>query len=484
MSELEHDLVPYAVDLATRGGCQYAEARFQRTSDVTCLTKNGEAEPPIIVEAQGIGVRVVYDGALAFGATNLLTRESIRDLAERLAKNARKASEIIKQKIVFSNEDPRVQRWSTEEKKKIEDVPIESVISYLKEIDASVSAPIHDVAFPNRNLYLGYSVEEKYFENSDESKLGSRVAREGYLGILVAMYNGKLASISVPPGYSGLGGSGGWEIIENLKLTEHLPSLLNEITAGIKASAKPPKDETLDVILGPNVAGLTSHESCGHPAEADRILGREGAQAGESFLKADKLGMRIGSPEAFVSDDPTIPNSMGYYLYDDEGVKARKRKLITGGVFTEFLQNRATASYFGVKSNGSSRAVQFDREPIIRMGNTFVEPGDWTFEEMLKEVKRGIYIKSFMEWNIDDKRLNQRYVGLEAFMIENGILKEAVKDPVLEITTPKYWSSIDARGNDLQYSTGTCGKGDPMQGAPVFFGAPHIRLRNVRVGAR
>ncbi|MDG6996803.1 MAG: TldD/PmbA family protein, partial [Nitrososphaerota archaeon] len=104
--------------------------------------------------------------------------------------------------------------------------------------------------------------------------------------------------------------------------------------------------------------------------------------------------------------------------------------------------------------------------------------------EMLRDTKRGIYIKSFMEWNIDDKRLNQRYVGLEAFLISNGELREAVKQPVLEITTPKYWGSIDARAKDIEYSCGTCGKGDPMQGAPVFFGAPHVRLRKIRVGAR
>ncbi len=194
--------------------------------------------------------------------------------------------------------------------------------------------------------------------------------------------------------------------------------------------------------------------------------------------------MQIGSAQAYVSDDPTIPNSMGFYLYDDEGVKARKRRLITAGKFTEFLQNRQTAEIFGVNSNGSSCAVQFDREPIIRMANTFIEPGDWLFEEMLKETKKGVYIKSFMEWNIDDKRLNQRYVGLEAYRIQDGELKEAVKNPVFEITTPKYWGSIDARADDLQFTCGTCGKGDPMQGAPVFIGAPHIRLKDVRVGAR
>jgi TldD protein len=481
---LSYDLVDYALELMTKSHCEYSEARFQRTSDVTCFTRNGNPEPSVIVDAEGIGVRVIFDGALAFGATNQLSRDNVKNLVDRVVRNAKSSSAVTKEKVHFSEEQSHVQKWGVEEKKKLEDISLESMISFLKEIDKSVSAPLSDVTFPNRNLFIWYNTDEKFYANSNGSKLESRVPRVSYLGMIVCMYNGKPITISIPPGYSGLGGTGGWEIIDKLGLVGYIPSQLKEMMPGIMASTKPPKDETLDVILGPNVAGLTSHESCGHPGEADRILGREGAQAGESFLKADKLGMQIGSTEAFVSDDPTIPNSMGFYLYDDEGVKARKRQLITAGKFTEFLQNRATADYFKIKSNGSSRAVQFDREPIIRMANTFIEPGDWTFEEMLREVKRGIYIKSFMEWNIDDKRLNQRYVGLEAYMIENGKIGQAVKDPVFEITTPKYWGSIDARASDMEYTCGTCGKGDPMQGAPVYFGAPHVRLRNVRVGAR
>ncbi len=481
---MNQDIAEYALEVAGRYQCEYSEARYQKTSDVTCFTRNGNPEPAAIADAEGVGIRMIYQGVLGFGATNILTHESVRQLVDRVVKNAKAASAVTREKIRFSLEESNSEKWSVEERKKLENVSVESMISFLREIDSSLSKPIADVNFPNRNLYLWYNIDEKYYCNSEGSRLESRVPRVSYLGMIVCMYGGKPIMVTVPPGYSGLGGSGGWEIIEKLDLTRYIPSHLRGMIPGIKASRKPPKDEKLDFILGPNVAGLTSHESCGHPGEADRILGREGAQAGESFLKPDKLGMQIGSPEAFVSDDPTIPNSMGFYLYDDEGVKARKRRLITAGKFTEFLQNRATASYFNVNSNGSSRAVQFDREPIIRMGNTYIEQGDWTFEEMLSEVKRGVYIKSFMEWNIDDKRLNQRYVGLEAYLIANGKLGEAIKDPVLEITTPKYWGSIDARGNDMEYSCGTCGKGDPMQGAPVFFGAPHVRLRNVRIGAR
>jgi TldD protein len=481
---LSQELVAFAIDQAQKKGCEYAEARYQSTSGVSCLVRNGVPEPAEMVEAEGIGVRVIYDGALAFGATNQTSNENVSSLIDTIIQNAKSASSVLTEKIHFSNEESHSEKWGVEERKKVDDVSVESIISMLKDVDKTVAGPISDVNFPNRMAFCGHDVDEKIYANSDGSRLVSRVPRVYFGLILTAIYEGKPTTASVPPGFSLLGGSGGWEIIEQIDLTNYIPKIVKEITNGIKATSKPPINETLDVILGPNVAGLTSHESCGHPGEADRILGREGAQAGESFLKADSLGMEIGSSEAYVSDDPTIPHSMGFYLYDDEGVKSRKRKLITAGKFTEFLQNRASAYSFGIKSNGSSRAVQFDREPIIRMGNTFIEPGNWTFEEMLKEIKLGVYIRSFMEWNIDDKRLNQRYVGLEAYLIENGVLRDAIKDPVFEITTPKYWGSIDARGKDLEYTCGTCGKGDPQQGAPVFYGAPHIRLRNVRVGSR
>lgn len=93
-------------------------------------------------------------------------------------------------------------------------------------------------------------------------------------------------------------------------------------------------------------------------------------------------------------------------------------------------------------------------------------------------------MRSFMEWNIDDRRFNQRYVGLEAYEIKNGEIKKPVRNPVLEITTIGLWSSVDAASKDIEFQAAYCGKGDPMQAIPVWTGGPHIRLRKVRVGGR
>jgi len=85
-----------------------------------------------------------------------------------------------------------------------------------------------------------------------------------------------------------------------------------------------------------------------------------------------------------------------------------------------------------------------------------------------------------MEWNIDDLRFNQRYVGLEAYRILNGELEGMIRNPALEVTTIGFWSAVDAVGEDLEFQAAYCGKSDPLQGIPVWTGGPHRRLRNIR----
>ncbi|MFH1211669.1 MAG: metallopeptidase TldD-related protein, partial [Candidatus Woesearchaeota archaeon] len=92
-----------------------------------------------------------------------------------------------------------------------------------------------------------------------------------------------------------------------------------------------------------------------------------------------------------------------------------------------------------------------------------------------------IFMKNFNEWNIDDKRLNQKYVGAEAFFIKNGRIEKPALNPVIEISTPKLWSAVDAVAKNTEFHAGSCGKGEPMQAIPVWFGGPSIRLRNIRV---
>jgi len=477
-AERAKDLASVAVSKAQAAGASYAEARVQSTWERQYVLKNGEPQPSFFSEGYGIGIRVISKGALGFAATNDMRRESVIQIARKAVSLAHASSAVLKKPVAMDGSKPVKKKWSPPEKEKIENADATWLRSVLLEIEGRVADGRAGIKLPGRLFFLGAELEKRYYVNSDGARVEGRLPRVGFVGSLTAIEGGATAQRFIQQGETG-----GLEVVERVGLVEKVEEEARAMGKVLRTATKPPTDR-LDVVLSPELSGIAAHESVGHPQEADRVLGREGAQAGESYLKADSLGRRIGSEEANVSDDPTLIHSNGFVPVDDEGVQARKRFLIKDGVINEFLQNRTTAREFGLTSNGAARSVSFDREPIIRMSNTFVEPGDYSTDELLKEVKHGVLFKTFTEWNIDDKRFNQRYVALEAYLIERGELRGLVKSPVLEITTPKLWGSVKARSKHMEFEAAVCGKGDPQQGAPVWTGGPETLLAGIKLGGR
>jgi TldD protein len=259
-------------------------------------------------------------------------------------------------------------------------------------------------------------------------------------------------------------------------LPEEAKALAKVLSSNMKVPQKP-----LTVVTGTQVTGIIAHESCGHPFEADRILGREAAQAGESWIAPTMLGKRLGTESVNLVDDPAIEGAYGFYLYDDEGIRARKRYLVKKGLVNEFYHNRETAASLGAKSNGSARASSYDKEPLVRMSNTYFEPGKQSEEELIESAKQGVYFKSFTEWNIDDRRYNNRYVSAEAYLIQNGRIMKPLRNVIFELTTPTIYGSIVAVGKNFELHPGMCGKGEPMQGMPVTMGGGSLKLTNIKL---
>lgn len=465
------------LELLMKEGADYAEVRFHRNVEVSGLLKNGEPESPEYVEVYGVGVRVLKGGSLAFASTNVLDWDSLKATGLRALRMA-EACMKYSARTGMSEETTVEKKWGVNFKEDPTKVDAHSILEVLKSVDSSIME-VKGVSFPNRLLVFGGSIEEKEYLNSDGTRISSMVPRVGGYFILTASAGGRGTLQRILQ----FGESGGWERVKGMRLAE-VAREEGEAMARILQEGKSVSPGRYDVVVGGEVSGIIAHEGCGHPQEADRIMGREGAQAGESYVKRDMIGRRIGSPAVSISDLPSLPNSYGFYLYDDEGVEVRKKRLIVGGVINEFLHNRETAKEFGIKSNGAARATMYSREPIIRMSNTFVEPGDYSLEELLEGIKHGLYIKSFREWNIDDIRWNNRYVGFESYMIENGEIGQPVLAPVIEATTEVIFSSIDAVGKDLIFKAATCGKGQPEQGAPVWTGGPSMRLRDLYIKGR
>jgi TldD protein len=438
------------------------------------VLRNGILEAFASAVDSGFCVRVIADGGIGFASTNKWSKEEARTIVDLAFKYAKAANR--KDKLVFAEEKGVETKWAVGQKKKIENVTPEDRISAFAEVNkALASCGVKVVAVMSQ---CSIDLITKYFVNSEGSRISSFVPKIGAFIFITVAEQGKTEQ-----GYVQFGYSGGWEAFDQWKMEERLVHNA-KVLRDVITKAKAVKSGNMDLICGPEVTGIAAHESCGHPMEADRILGREMSQAGKSFIyRGGKywVGTRIGSDAVTVVDDPTVEHSYGYYAYDDEGVKSRRRFLYKEGVINEFLHNRESAAKLGMRSNGSSRSVNYDREAIVRMANTFVLPGEFAEEDLIEDVKQGVFMKSFTEWNIDDKRFNQRYVGREAYLIKNGELQYPVARPVIETTTLKFWSAVDAVSKRVEFDAATCGKGDPPQGVPVYTGGPCLRLRRVFV---
>ena len=482
------DLAEYALDYTQSHGkkCDYAEIRLESNKSETISFFNGKMHlgnlplgfsTDAFARKMGINVRLLVDGGMGMAATNNLSKESIHNATDHAYKTAKRSAKQRKVPIQMSEEKSYEVSWQSKYNINPIDVSLEERIEYIQKFVNIFSEKKYPVDFIHIFVLLA-DQRDTYYVNSDSAKISGHIPRVAFIPVIIGIKPGGKNEQTLKVYAT----TAGWKELLSWNLVDKVRNDI-EVLGEIINEAKKPPEGNIDLILGPNVAGIISHENCGHPHESDRILGREGAQAGESYLREHEIGFKIGNDCVNIHEDPTIPGSYGFYLYDDEGVKARKRELIKNGIFNEMLLNRETASVFNTQSNAAARAIAYDREPIIRMANTYFAPGDYSFQEMIEDIKLGIYMKSFTEWNIDDKRLQAKYVGQEAYLIENGEIKDLVLKPGLEISSPGLFNSIDAQGKEstLKWQGAFCGKSEPGQGCPVWTGGPFVRLRDVRL---
>lgn len=474
MSRIDRDLAGYVVKKAQKLGASYAEVRMEDYDASSFLLKNDTPEMPQFQKSHGIGARFIVRGAMGFLSTNRLSKPELDKRVEETIRIIKASSGMIKGPIELASEKAVKDKYVVRQKKEMADIDPEDKMKYLFDIRKSINSVKGTQSFIN----LSESVSRKYYTNSEGSCIYSETPRIGIF-YLLTVSSGKESEQRMLD----QGATGGWENIGKWDVVKTAGNEVKALKKAIEKGTPSPKGK-ISLVLSPELVGIMVHECCGHPTEADRIMGREAAQAGESFITRDWLGKRIGSDAVSVAEDPTTEGGYGFYKYDDEGVKARRRLLIKDGKVNDFLHNRQTAAIMGIKSNGAARAVYYGNEPIIRMSNTFMLPGKHKFDELVEDIKTGVYMKSFTEWNIDDRRWNQRYVGCESYLIKDGEISDPVRRPVFEITTPGFYERIDACGRDMEFVAGNCGKGEPMQGIPVSMGGPHIRLRDVTLGGR
>ncbi len=457
----------------------YADARYVDLEEETIAARNGVIEANSRSRSRGIGVRVLWKGSWGFAATDHLGDLGVADRALAVAQATARASA---EPARLAPVEPVKASWKTPFQVDPFKVPLAKKTALLASISEGLKKGKRIVS--GGASYSAYRTR-KLFASSEGALIEQDIMECGAGAVAVAAANGMVQTRSYPNSHRGDFVTGGWEHIDAMKMGDHVERVRDEADQLLDAPDLP--EGTYDLILwGPQLA-LQVHESCGHPIEADRVLGTEQSLAGGSFLQPDKLGkFKYGSGYVTISLDGTIPGGLGSYGYDDEGVPTARGPVIDGGVFVGYLTSRETAAKLKLKPNGAMRADSWSRLPLIRMMNISLEPGNWEADELLADSDGAILCDINKSWSIDDRRLNFQFGCEAAWQLKGGKKAKLFRNPIYSGMTPQFWNSCDAvssRANWRVWGVPNCGKGVPGQTARVGHGAAPSRFRGIKMGA-
>ncbi len=462
MDKKLQDLADKIIEYAEQSGVQYCDARAEQQVKKSTLIENNEIEHVRNSEDKGIGVRLIKNGAWSFcSISNPKSFNEIKNILDDTIRNSDYTNSNKKNKINLHNNPINKKQIDFPILKKPEIEELTSIGLECNRIIMDSPSIIKSVTNPY------YVTSSKYFVNSEGSEILQNFTDVIIEMIATAHESGLTQSVNITEG-----GRGGLELIQN-KVQQSAKEIANKASELIKA--KPVKEEKTTLVMNPDFVSLLTHEILGHPSEADRVLGKEMAWAGGAWWKG-KIGEKIGSENLNVFDDPTIKESLGWYYFDDEGVKTKKTSLIEKGILKNHMQNRETSEVFNTAPTGNMRATNYRYMPLIRMACTCIANGDQKVDEIIKDVKNGYYISNMKIPSIDMKRHNWSISCQYAQKIENGELTDLQRDVIVMGTAPEFFNSINACGNDFTVRPITnCGKGDPMQSMIMGNGGPTIR---------
>ena len=241
-------------------------------------------------------------------------------------------------------------------------------------------------------------------------------------------------------------------------------------------SAPQVKGGEYTVVLDPVLAGVFVHEAFGHLSESDFVY------ENDRLRQIMTLGKQFGSTELNIIDGAAVPGLRGSYKYDDEGVPATETYLIREGKLVGRLHSRETAARMKEEPTGNARAINYRYPPIVRMTNTYIVPGTVSFDDIIGDIKEGVYAKKWYGGMTSMEMFT--FSAGEAYMIRDGKVAEMVRPVVLTGNVFATLNNIDAIGSDLEMNQGGgCGKGGQSP-LPVSNGSPHIRIRQCLIGGR
>jgi TldD protein len=458
---LDRSLLEAILSQLQKKGADFAEIYFEKKDLSSIFCEDDRIEKINSGREQGAGIRVVKDFNTSLVYTNDISEAGLFKAAE-VAAGVLKASAgdgavISLAERSFSSLVPGIQKLPG-------NTPLEEKIK-------------HVLAANNRAREYNGKIRQVTVVIGD---LHKKIQIANTWGTLVEEERTKLRAVVnaiaedkgiIQTGYESLGGTGGWELLEETSFAE-----LAEKAAALAVkmlTARPAPAGKMAVVMSSAAGGTMVHEACGHGLEADLV------QKGLSVYK-DKYGQKVAAEGVSVIDDATLAGAYGSFGFDDEGNPAQRTVLIENGRLVQFMYDCLTAQKAKTKSTGNGRRESYQYKPIPRMSNTFIAPGKDDPGEIIESTRHGLLVKKMGGGQVNTTTGDFVFDVQEGYIIEDGKIKYPVRGATLTGNGPQVLLNIDRVGSDLGFAIGTCGKDG--QGVPVSDAQPTIRIKELLVG--
>jgi len=495
-------LADVALDAATAAGASYCDVRVGRYLNQFITTRDLRVEDIVNTESSGVGVRVVAGGAYGFASTSEMSPDGVAHAARQAVAIARANARLQPAPLQLAPvKGVGAVAWATPIGRDWRSVPVKDKTEML--IAASKAGLDAGASFMTASLFQVN--QQKYFASTDGSYIDQDIHR--LWAPMTATAVDKAAnrfrtrdSLAAPVGMGfeyfdacpadKVQAAGGVATLytRSVDLVEDARAAGRQ--AREKLSAKSVEPGKYDLVLSPEHLFLTIHESVGHPTELDRVMGLEANYAGTSFATLDKWhtgAFKFGAARVNFAADKTTPGSLGAVGYDDEGVACKRWDLVKDGVLVNYQATRDQAHLIGEKAShgcafaDSWNSVQFQRMPNVSLA-AGTEP--LTPDEMVKDVKKGIYILGRGSFSIDQQRYNFQFGGQLYFEIRNGKIGAPLEDVAYQSNTQEFWHACSAICDQSDWRMDGSffdGKGQPSQVSAVSHGSATSRFNGINV---
>lgn len=449
------------LDKALEKGGDFAEVYIEEKYVSNVFCEDDKIEKINSGREKGAGIRVVRDGKTNYVYTNDLTREGLMHAAQTANHNTGMQMNAAVRNIDLTRKEAQAS---------LNFVRLPEQVDFAEKIEQVLAANqvARDLDDEIRQVTIGVGDMHKKVQiaNSEGDLVEDEMARVRLVVNTIASRAGQIQT-----GYEVAGGVSGWELLNQVSLTDMAHQAAARAIAML--SARPAPVGRMPVVMHSDAGGTMIHEACGHGLEADLV------QKGLSVYK-DKMGTKVSMEEVSVIDDATLAGKYGSYRWDDEASPGRRTVLIDKGYLRGFLYDRLTAGKDGVEPSGNGRRESYQEKPIPRMSNTFIAPGKDDPEEIIRATSNGLLVKKMGGGQVNTTNGDFVFDVQEAYIIENGEVKHPVRGATLIGNGPQALIDIDRVGKDLGFGIGVCGKDG--QGVAVGDAQPTIRIKELTVG--